>query len=232
MASVVEGFGPCLDGDGDGATGNTTPHIFAACALRTAHTESAYIGRLRRFNGLVAERTRSMAMFRWLSMSRLAILPSSPEGQRPIRNFRSAVRAQTTHYSTIPGTDKRGKKSHEAPGKKNSKAGRVQNLNLLLGAGKNNRNSLSRCPKHAQGKNRSSRDERKRDERGRMCDGRKESVAGRRVAERAGELFFFFSSLVQACPGPLLLDDLLVGTHFLLTQFDSAQPVPACAGIS
>lgn len=51
-----------------------------------------------------------------------------------------------------------------------------------------------------------------------------------RQRERAGELFFF--SLVQACPGPLLLDDLLVGTHFLLTQFDSAQPGPACAGIS
>lgn len=42
-AKVLEGFGACLDGDGDGATGNTTPHFFAACALRTARTKKACI---------------------------------------------------------------------------------------------------------------------------------------------------------------------------------------------
>lgn len=39
VAKILEGFGACLDGDGDGATGNTTPHFFAACALQTARTK-------------------------------------------------------------------------------------------------------------------------------------------------------------------------------------------------
>ncbi|UKZ66376.1 uncharacterized protein TrAtP1_007552 [Trichoderma atroviride] len=30
VAALLEGFGASPDGDGDGATGNTTPHFFAA----------------------------------------------------------------------------------------------------------------------------------------------------------------------------------------------------------
>lgn len=181
-----------------------SPHV--RCRRRAL--KKACIGRLRRFSGLVAERTRLRPLLRCLSRSRLAILLPSPEGQRPIRNFDPSS-ARKPHTIRPSGHGQEGKKFTRGT-KKKSKAGRVRNLNLLLGAGKNNRNSLSRCPKHAQGKNRSSRDERKRDERGRMCDGRKESVAGRRAAARASGRAFFF----LPCPSlswPSLVGRLISG---------------------
>lgn len=133
--------------NGDGASGNTTPH-FAACATGCeCEGEGAplvfhLIDRLRRRVGRVSKRICLDHLLRPRSLSRLASASPRLQRRRPIRVSIHRSARKTTRYSSR-GTDKRGKISHEQEKEKNHR-GSLQRCNLLLGAGKNNRNSLSR----------------------------------------------------------------------------------------
>ncbi|PTB53900.1 hypothetical protein M431DRAFT_446078 [Trichoderma harzianum CBS 226.95] len=128
--------------------GNTTPH-FAACATAAnvraqprCSNSIDLIDRLRRRVGRVSKRISLDHLLRPRSMSRLASASPRLQRRRPIRVSIHRSARKTTRYSSR-GTDKRGKISHEQEKIKMQRGSR-ETCNLLLGAGKNNRNSLSR----------------------------------------------------------------------------------------
>lgn len=129
------------------ATAAAQPEIrrrtfFAACALRTTRTKKRPVS-----VDCVAS-TDSLASAqgpgRCFGACRCRDWRICCRSRRGSVQFEILIRRPRANHTRfdLPGTDKRGKihKRH----RKKSKAGRVQNLNLLLGAGKNNRNSLSR----------------------------------------------------------------------------------------